>query len=152
MNCPNCGNIEPDGSAFCNKCGQQLTPAVGAPPRTVMGLAPNITALLAYVFGWVSGLVIFFVEKDRFIRFHAMQSVVLFGGLHVVYQALKIVLSLLSFFDALAIVIFLIYVSLGLTSLVLWVVLMVKAYKGELFRLPVVGDIVERILINTEKR
>jgi uncharacterized membrane protein len=64
------------------------------PPATVAksstGLDENIAALLSYIFGWVSGLIFFLIEKDsRLVRFHAMQSIITFGGL----SALSIVLT-----------------------------------------------------------
>lgn len=102
------------------------------------GLQQNIAALLCYVLGWLSGLVFFFVDKRPFVRFHAMQSMILFGGIHVLHLVLTWVL-----FPALRLwsLLFMISGIISLVSLVLWVLLMVKAYQNEWYKVPVVGDI-----------
>src|SRR5579871_5119158 len=66
--------------------GQQQPPYGGASPDgSTMNLAPNIAAMLSYLFGWISGLVIFLLEKqNRTVRFHAMQSILFFGSISVV--------------------------------------------------------------------
>lgn len=105
--------------------------------KTVLGVTENLEALLCYALGWVSGLVFLFLEKDNtYVRFHALQSLVTFGVLHVasfVILILPILGVLLSFL-------------IGILCVVLWVVLMVKAYKGERYKLPVAGDFVEQQL------
>ena len=105
--------------------------------KTVLGVTENLEALLCYALGWVSGLVFLFVEKDNaYVRFHALQSLVAFGVLHVASFAILILPFLgvlLSFL-------------IGVLCVVLWIVLMVKAYKGERYKLPVVGDFVEQQL------
>ena len=151
MNCGNCGAQLPPGAARCPQCGGP-SPVGPKHYSTVMGMSPPVTALLAYVFGWISGLVIFFVEKDPFIRFHAMQSVVVFGSLHVVYQSLRLLVALMSFFDLFAIIFFAIYSLVGLLAFVLWILLMVKAAQGQYFKLPVAGDVAQRILAQSGGR
>ena len=100
-------------------------------------LEPNVAGLLCYLAGWISGIIFLVIErKSKFIRFHAMQSIVTFGFLTIA----SILLSALPFvgnFFALAI---------GILSLILWIILMVKAYQGELYKLPVAGNIAEGIL------
>src|SRR5213078_1778870 len=72
----------------------------GAPPSgaqsplgpSSMGMQPNVAAGLSYVFGWVTGLIFFLVEKqNRFVRFHAMQSILFFGGLTVINIILNVI-------------------------------------------------------------
>lgn len=102
---------------------------------TSLGLNKNITALLSYLVGWISGLVILLLEKDNaYVRFHAMQSIVVFGGLTLLSILLG---TMLIFF------VFLIPL-LNLVGIVLWILLMVKAYQGVYFKLPVVGDLAEK--------
>lgn len=104
-------------------------------PKTSLGLDPNITGLLCYVFGWVSGLVIILVEKDDdWVRFHAMQSIITFGALTVITIILGSVLFFLAFLIPL----------INLLGIVLWIVLMVKAFQGEKFMLPVIGELAEQ--------
>lgn len=107
--------------------------------NTVFGITENLEALLCYVFGWVTGLIFLLVEqKNAFVRFHALQSLVTFLGLFII-------LFVAGFIPVLGI---LLNMLLSLLGLVLWIVLMVKAYKGERFKLPVVGDFVEQQLGN----
>src|SRR6266705_859993 len=75
----------------------------GAPPSagaaasgpTSMGMQPNVAAGLSYVLGWITGLVFFLMEKqNRFVRFHAMQSILFFGGLSVLGIVLRIIIGI----------------------------------------------------------
>ena len=102
-------------------------------------MAENIAGLLCYVGGWVTGLVFYLVDERPFVRFHAAQSMVVFGGLHLVYVGLATLFFTRPFgiFGLLSI--------LQLAALALWIVLMVKAYRHETFRVPVVGDLVDKL-------
>lgn len=103
--------------------------------ETSTGMRPNLAALLSYLLGWVTGLIFYLVEKkNKFVRFHAMQSILVFGGLAVI----NIVLLIIPILGVL------IGVLLSLFGIVLWVMLMIKAYKGEYFKLPIAGDIAEK--------
>ena len=105
--------------------------------KTVLGVTENLEALLCYAFGWVSGIVFLLLEqKNAFVRFHALQSLVAFGVLHIAATVIWIIPILGGIASIL--------ISLGM--LILWVVLMIKAYKGERYKLPVVGDFVEKQL------
>jgi len=98
-------------------------------------LQPNVAGLLCYLGWWVSGIVFIVLEqKNRLVRFHAMQSIITFGGLTVLF----IVLGLIPFAG------WIIMPFLGLAQLILWILLMVKAYNGEYFKLPVIGDLAEK--------
>jgi uncharacterized membrane protein len=95
------------------------------------GLDPNLAGLLCYLAWFITGIVFIVIEKeDRYVRFHAFQSLAVFGALFV----LSVVLTVLPLIGALLSYL----VSVG--SLVLWIVLMVKAYQGERFKIPVAGD------------
>ena len=97
------------------------------------GMEPNVAGLLCYLVGWISGLIFFLIEKEnKFVRFHALQSLIVFGGLNV----LAVILSFIPVLVFLAI-------PLGLFGLVLWVFLMFKAYKGLRYKLPFIGDIAD---------
>jgi uncharacterized membrane protein len=100
--------------------------------KTALGLDKNISALIAYVLGWISGLAVILIEKnDEFVRFHAMQSIITFGAL-----------TLLSIFAGWAFFYFSFFGSIiHIATIALWVILMVKAYQGEKFKLPVIGDL-----------
>lgn len=92
----------------------------------------NVNAALTYLAGWVTGLIFLLTEKeDQFIRFHAAQSLVVFGALTII--------TLVPFLGQL---LGLILWPLGL---ILWIVLMVKAYNNEKFELPVVGEYAKKL-------
>jgi uncharacterized membrane protein len=103
--------------------------------KTSSGMNQNVAGLLCYVAGWITGLIFFLIEKEnKFVRFHAMQSIITFGGLTVLF----FVAGVIPFVNLVLVPI------LGLAQLVLWIILMVKAYQGEKFKLPVIGDIAEK--------
>ena len=103
--------------------------------KTSSGLEANVAGLLCYVLGWVSGLVFILIEKEnKFVRFHAMQSIIVFGVLTVA----NFILSWIPVIGG-----FLAWV-IGLLGLVLWIVLMVKAYQGATYKLPWAGNLAEK--------
>ena len=103
--------------------------------KTSTGLDQNIAGMLCYLVGWITGLIFFLIEKDnKFVRFHAMQSIITFGGLTMLFM----VLGFIPFLG------WLLFPILGIVQLVLWILLMVKAYQGEQFKLPVIGDLAEK--------
>ena len=102
--------------------------------KSSLGLDPNVAALLSYLGGFVSGIIIFVLEKEnKFVRFHAMQSLILFGALFVLQIALVFTIFLIVLVP-----------FLNICGLILWIILMVKAYKGEMYKLPIIGDIAEK--------
>jgi len=103
--------------------------------KTSTGMEQNLEGLLCYVLGWVTGIIFLLLEKNnRFVRFHAIQSIVVFGA----YTVLAIILNFIP------IVGWIINLLLGILAFILWIVLMVKAYNGQMYKLPVAGDIAER--------
>ena len=113
-------------------------PPPGYGQQADTGLQQNIAGLLCYALGWLTGLVFLFIDKRPFVRFHAMQSILVFGGIHVLHLVLTWVL-----FPALRLwsLLFAISGLISLASLVLWILLMVKAYQNQWYKLPFVGDI-----------
>ena len=106
--------------------------------KTSMGMEQNVEGLLCYVLWWVTGIVFFVMEKEnKFVRFHAMQSIIVGGAITVVY----IILSILGIFVHF---IWILSLLLGLLTFVLWLVMMLQAYQGKMFKLPVAGDIAEK--------
>ena len=103
--------------------------------KTSMGMEQNVEGLLCYVLGWVTGIIFFIMEKDnKFVRFHAMQSIILFGAITVIDIVLSFIPVIGWIFSAL----------IGILAFVLWIVLMMKAYQGQMYKLPVIGDIAEK--------
>lgn len=118
--------------------------------RTALGVTENVAALLCYVLGWLSGLIILLIEKEnRFVRFHAMQSLVTFLALAVVAFAVHGPLAVAAF-PALRLFFYLLAIANALLSTFLWVLLMIKAWQGEKYRLPLAGDFAESLLRGRE--
>ncbi len=122
--------------------------------KSSTGLDENVAALLSYIFGWVSGLIFFLIEKDsRLVRFHAMQSILLNAGALVIGIVLWIVwvfgvVIFASIDDTLGSLVGLV---LGLLLFVFWIGLLiavvlclVKAYQKQYFKLPVIGNFAEK--------
>ena len=104
------------------------------PGKTASGFDENVAAALSYGLGWVTGLLFFMTEPENsFVRFHAMQSMLVFGA-----ACLAFLVCLAIPFLGWILSIFVVYGSAAL-----WLVLMFKAYQGERFKLPVAGDIAE---------
>jgi uncharacterized membrane protein len=95
----------------------------------------NVAAVLSYLLGFITGIIFYLIEKEnKFVRFHAMQSMVTFGALWV----LSIAVWVIPFIGGLLAP--LIYIL----EFILWIILMIKAYQGEYFKLPIAGDIAEK--------
>ena len=95
------------------------------------GLDPNLAGLLCYLLGFVTGVVFLIIEKeDRYVRFHAFQSLAVFGALFVLSIVARVIPLVGGFIGVLV----------GVGSLILWILLMVKAYQGERYKLPLAGD------------
>jgi uncharacterized membrane protein len=112
------------------------------------GLAPNVAGALAYVLGIITGVVFFVIEKEnRFVRFHAAQSIAVSLLFIVVSIALSILSGILVFVPILGwIVAFLLSVGLAVAAFVLWVLLMWRAYQGREWEMPIAGGIARKIL------
>ena len=117
----------------------------GASPlgASSMGMDPKTAAGLSYLGIWVTGIIFFLLEKqNRFVRFHAMQSILFFGGISV----LDFVLGIGGGFAPGLLAFGLGCVSwvIGVAAYVGWIVLMINAFQGRYFKLPIVGDYAER--------
>ncbi len=122
--------------------------------KSSTGLDENIAALLSYVFGWVSGLIFFLIEKDsRLVRFHAMQSLLFNVLAAVIAIALWIVLFVVflivsqvsgALATVLSLVSVLVWLVLGVAIMAGWVLCLVKAFQGQYFKLPVIGNFAEK--------
>jgi uncharacterized membrane protein len=130
-------------------------PGVPPPaPPTQGGLSENAAAALSYVLGWITGIIFFLIDKRPYVRFHAAQSIVTFGGLHI----LRIVLAMIfgvgwmfggyhhhgyglgGFGLGLAIL-----SIINLLIFVLWIFCIVKGASGSWFVLPISGPIAQNM-------
>jgi len=154
--CANCGTQMADGVAFCPTCGKAAATAGGgsaagpaAAPAPATGtastassgpLAENVAGMLAY-FTIIPAIVFLVIEpykSNRFVRFHSFQCLFTVGALIV----LHIGLSIVSY--ALPLLVLPVWTLLALAELALWLLLVIKAYQGQMFKLPIVGDMAEK--------
>ena len=98
------------------------------------GADQNLKALLCYLFGFVTGIIFLAIERDKTIRFHAAQSV-------AVFLPAAVVMWVLGFIPVLG---WIINYFLSIVLFILWIVLMVKAYRGEKYRVPYAADIADK--------
>jgi len=151
--CSKCGGQVAEQSAYCPQCGEAQRGARSPVPAAAgaqSGLSENAAGLLCYVLGWLTGLIFFLIDKRPYVRFHAAQSLVVFGGLHILTAVLGVFFgvgwlfggwgawSTLGFGAGL-------HLILRLVAFILWIVLMIKAYQGERFRVPLAADLAESI-------
>lgn len=109
--------------------------------KTILGIDENIEALLCYSLGWLTGILFLLLEKENeYVRFHAMQSLVVFLALFFI-SIVFIWVPILGWFLSMLII---------LVRIILWLLLMIKAYHGEIYKLPYAGNLAEEQL--TEKR
>ena len=142
MFCSQCGAENPEGAKFCSKCGDGLavaaTPTEGAAKleaESSTGLSANVAGLLCYVLGWVTGIIFIVLEKkSTFVRFHAWQSIMTFGVLFVV--------SLI--FSWIPIIGWIIGTLIGVLSFILWIILIIQAGTGKMWKVPWAGDWAEK--------
>jgi len=144
--CKACGQ-EIGTATFCPKCGASqgtaaAPAAVPAAPAAspTEGLQENVAGLLCYLLGWVTGVIFLLIDKRPWVKFQAAQSIVLFGGLTVLRIALAFMGGLFGGFFGWGL-----SSILALVGVILWIMLMVKAYQHETFRVPIVADIADSI-------
>ncbi|HEY2462313.1 MAG TPA: hypothetical protein VGI16_16005 [Candidatus Acidoferrum sp.] len=153
--CTTCGT-EVNQAAFCPKCGapQAATtspsPAASAvPPAGTYALTENVAAALSYSLGWITGIIFLIVDKRPYVKFHALQSIVVFGALNII-RAMLVFLWGASFisgggFHALGGGILFLHL-INLLTFILWILLMVKAYQGDRFEVPVASEVVDSLI------
>jgi len=147
--CTKCGAAIADSAGFCPRCGATQGAAASSSPAasTQSGLAENVAGLLCYVLGWITGLIFYLTDKRPFVRFHAAQSIVVFGALtiiRIIVGMLFVTGGLAGITTGLSLGIMLFWL-ISLVGLILWVLLMVKAYQGERYRVPIAADLADKI-------
>ena len=111
------------------------------------GLQENVAGLLCYAVGWLTGIIFLIIDKRPSVKFHAAQSIVVFGGIQILQIALSVFTSGWLFggfgFWNLWWITGMLWFVLVLLTLILWILLMIKAYQGERFRVPVAANIAD---------
>jgi uncharacterized membrane protein len=121
--------------------------------RSSTGLDANIAAALSYFFGLLSGAVFFAIETDsRFVKFHAMQSMLASVAAIVIWIVYMVLASILAYIPVLGwLVMLLLWAGLALGMLGVWLFSMFKAFQGERFKLPFIGEVAEKQVWPTER-
>jgi uncharacterized membrane protein len=168
MYCTTCGTNLPDGTPHCTACGASQGPAAASPPPGAMpgavppppppspmyapapaaagGLTPNTAGALAYLLGAITGILFLVIDpfkSDRFVRFHAFQSIffnLAWIAFWIVWTIVGLMLGAIShgFFFVIQLPINLL-VTVG--GFALWIYLMYSAYQGKTFQLPIIGPL-----------
>jgi uncharacterized membrane protein len=161
LHCTKCGAEVPANAQFCSRCGQPqpATPVQAPAPyqQPAAGMSETTAATLSYVLGWLTGIIFFLVDKRPYVRFHAAQSIVTFGGLHILRVILAMIFGFGFFFGGYhhyhmgygALggfgVGLMLLILLGILTFVLWIVCMIKAAQGSRFMLPIAGEIAQNL-------
>ena len=104
--------------------------------QTILGVDENVEGLLCYILGWITGIVFLILEKEnKFVRFHAAQSLATFLPLSVIL----VIIGMMPLIG------WLLAGPISILTLILWLLLMFKALKGERYRLPIVGNFAEEV-------
>ena len=99
------------------------------------GLKKETAAALSYVLGPITGIIFLLLEKDSLVRFHAMQSTVVFLGLFVLQWVMGFTIILLLFVPL-----------VGIIGFILWLLLIYKAWQGETWMVPIFGKIAKQLM------
>lgn len=137
--CNMCGAGIADGTTTCAACAGR---AAGAPAVTVSGMADNVAGMLAYV-TFIPAIVFLVTppyNQNRFIRFHSFQSIFFC----VAIAALQMALTILTVVPFLIFITAPLHLLVGLGALVVWIILLLKANQGQMYKLPVIGDMAEK--------
>lgn len=146
--CNMCGAQIADGTTTCAACASRIPAApAGGTAVPASGMADNVAGMLAYI--TIIPAIIFLVvepyNKNRFIRFHAWQNIFLHAAWIVCWIGLVILSMVLAFIPFLGhLVMFLLWMALGIGIFVAWIVLLIKANQGQMYKLPVIGDLSEK--------
>jgi uncharacterized membrane protein len=146
ISCPQCSAEMPDAAAFCPGCGRRMIAVPGAVASTGF-LKENVAGTLAY-FTFIPALVFLRImpfKRNHFVRFHSFQSIYLLLAGLLVALGMRLVFPLLTLIPWLGYLLAWLAVLLVLLAwAMLWAVAVVKAFQGELFKLPVIGGFAER--------
>jgi uncharacterized membrane protein len=144
--CSECGTQVADGVQFCTSCGKPMgapaAAAASADPAPVAGLADNVAGLLAYI--TIIPAIIFLViepfNRNRFVRFHAFQCLFTAAACFV----LGIALSIIGFIPGVNLLLLFLAPIVWIGVFILIILCMVRAYQGQKFKLPIIGDMAEK--------
>jgi uncharacterized membrane protein len=139
--CNMCGAQIADGTTTCAACASRA-PVAAAPMASAGGLTDNVAGMLAYI--TIIPAIIFLVmepyNKSRFIRFHSFQCLFFAAALFILHVGL----SIFAFVPFLALITFPLHLLVSLGGFILWIVLLLKANQGQMYKRPIIGDMAEK--------
>lgn len=146
--CSSCGAQIADGMTTCPACAGRAAATV--PPvatASTGGMADNVAGMLAYI--TIIPAIIFLVmepyNKSRFVRFHSWQNIFFHAAWIVAWIALMILSAVLAFIPILGhLIAFLMWMVLAFGGVIIWVILLIKANGGQMYKLPFIGDLAEK--------
>jgi len=140
--CNMCGAQIADGTTRCSVCAGKVATVPASTTPSAGGLTDNVAGMLAYM--TIIPAIIFLVmepyNRNRFIRFHAWQCLFFAGALFVLHAAL----SIFTFVPLLALMTVPLHVLVSLGGFIFWIIVLIKANQGEMYKLPVIGDLAEK--------
>jgi uncharacterized membrane protein len=144
--CPDCDAQMPDSAGFCPGCGRSMQSQ--APPREKVGtLGESLMGALAYL-TFIPAVVFLLVDRNRrspFVRFHSVQCLLFWLVSIAAAVLVRLFILLLLFVPAVGpLLVLLIVTIVALAALFIWIILVVKAFQGEMFALPLIGTLAEQ--------
>ena len=146
--CAKCGAQMAEGTTFCGSCGAPVGGAAPAPSTGAAstGMTSNVAGCLAYILGFITGIIFLVLDpykNDKFVRFHAFQSIfysVVVIGFHIVWSILTGILGILTLgFLGLIMVMLSLFISLIFLGYAIF--MMYKAYQNEYYKAPIIGGL-----------
>lgn len=143
--CNMCGTQIADGATTCAACTSRASAPGGAAAAAAVpaqGMTDNVAGMLAYV--TIIPAIIFLVvapyNRNRFVRFHSFQCLFFAAALLIAHVAL----TFLTIVPFLALITFPLHALISLAGFILWIVVLLKANQGQMYKLPVIGDLAEK--------
>ena len=140
--CNMCGTQIPDGATTCAACAGRVPAAGPIPATSAQGMTDNVAGLLAYI--TIIPAIIFLVvepyNRNRFIRFHSFQCLFFAAALIVLHVGFGI----LAIVPGVALLTFPLHMLINLGGFIVWIVLLIKANQGQMYKLPFIGNLAEQ--------
>lgn len=141
--CNMCGTQIPEGATQCPACaGRASSGPSAAASVPVQGMTDNVAGMVAYI--TIIPAIIFLMvapyNRNRFVRFHSWQCLFFAAALFILHAGL----SILGVAPFMAIITFPLHALVSLGGFILWIVVLIKANQGQMYKLPVIGDLAEK--------
>lgn len=140
--CNMCGTQIPDGATTCAACAGRIPAASTPTPAATQGMTDNVAGMLAYI--TIIPAIIFLVvepyNRNRFIRFHSFQCLFFAAALLILHFGLGI----LAIIPGIALLTFPLHMVINLGAFILWIILLIKANQGQMYKLPIIGNLAEQ--------